>query len=306
MLKTLLSFFRIPNLALIAALMWIVRHFVLANAFQTNQIPYELSSWQFTLFNFDVCLVALIGYWINDWHDREIDRINRPNRFLVKYAVSSRQFSIGLATAICFGFGITIWIGIQTFKTHLIWIYPTIVFVLFAYASKLKLSGFWGNLLVSFLIGLIPWVVLLSEISSLTLLKLQDPSTFFDIVVELTLFSVLILIANTGREIAKDAEDAIGDAAFGSKSVPVIYGLNFTKRTLIILWISLVFVQLIMLHIITNDGFMVLSALAILLAAIFSIARITKATKPIDFGEISGHLKIVMAIGLIQMILLSI
>lgn len=305
LLKSLLSFFRIPNLLLIGALMWIIRQFVLAPVFVIHQVSFTLSWFQYSLYVVDLCLVTLIGYWINDWMDRDIDQINRPNRFLAKYKIPTYTFFFSWSSLIFFGLGITLWLALTTSKISLIWLYPVSIFLLFIYASQLKKKGFYGNLLVSFLLALLPWMAILPDIDSIHFMINSKSQGMEKILLELILFSLLIFVSNLGREIAKDAEDQIGDAVFGSKSIPIIKGIDFTKRTIIVLWIFLILIQLTLVFFVPFNPYVLVSALGIIALTFNSILKTNKAVTPIDYRKISTHQKIVMAIGLFQMIFLS-
>ncbi|MBZ6496368.1 geranylgeranylglycerol-phosphate geranylgeranyltransferase [Natrinema longum] len=143
------------------------------------------------------------GNAINDYFDREIDRINQPERAIPRGAVSPRgalAFSLLLfAGAVALAI---------TLPTLAIAIAAVNLFALIAYTELFKGLPGLGNALVAYLVG----------------------STFLfgaaaveEIGPAVVLF-VLAAIATVTREIIKDVEDIEGDRAEGLHTLPIAIG----------------------------------------------------------------------------------
>jgi geranylgeranylglycerol-phosphate geranylgeranyltransferase len=141
---------------------------------------------------------------INDYYDREIDKINEPNRPIPRGDITPKQ-ALAYATVLtALGF-------VSAFATNL----PSFVVALFAsvisvgYITKGKKTGLFGNFLVSASV-VIPFVY-----GGLTLGQLQMSTM---------LFVAIAFLSNTGREITKGIVDVEGDQAHNVKTVAVRFG----------------------------------------------------------------------------------
>ncbi|WP_435363688.1 geranylgeranylglycerol-phosphate geranylgeranyltransferase [Haloarchaeobius sp. DYHT-AS-18] len=143
------------------------------------------------------------GNAINDYFDRDIDRINAPDRPIPRGAVSARgtlAFSV-LLFALAAAFALllpALAIGIAVFN----------LLALVAYTEWFKGTPGFGNLLVAYLGG----------------------STFLfggaavgDAAASATLF-LLAALSTVSREVIKDVEDIAGDREEGLRTLPIAVG----------------------------------------------------------------------------------
>lgn len=142
---------------------------------------------------------------LNDVFDLEIDRVNRPDRPLPSGAVSvgaARMLWAG-NSALGVGFGALLsmqHLGIAVFA----------VLLLYGYSAYLKRTPLAGNLAVAFVLGL---ALLYGGLAVAPMGR-----------------GVLLLGAGfafgstLAREVAKDIEDAVGDAAEGARTLPLAAG----------------------------------------------------------------------------------
>lgn len=221
---TIVSFVRLPNLLLIVLFMWLIRWSQLEGPFLTHGISFCLTNAHFNLLVFDVLIVALIGYWINDWYDRDIDRINRPNRLLVKLDMGQNAFNLLILSMLFLGAALTLHIAVETDNLPYVWIFPTSVALLMIYAKWWKKSGFVGNLLVSLMIAMLPGLVLLSEMPSIIRLASAAPEDYDMIKQSMGVYASLMFLTNLSREIVKDNEDLEGDLTMGVQSLAARIG----------------------------------------------------------------------------------
>ena len=222
--------------------------------------------------------VAAGGNALNDYYDIEIDKINRPDRPLPSGVLSLRSvwtfsvlmFAVGIAFSFLLPF---ICIIIAVVNTGLLaW-----------YASQVKKTGFFGNLMISYLVGSL-LVFGAAAVGNLVLGIFLGICAFF---------------TNASREIIKDLEDIRGDEQFGAKTLPMVEG---KKKTIFLtssfLLMTILLSPLPYLLEILSIYYMIVAAIAdgIFLAASISLFKkptITNAKinqRKIKFGAIIGLL----------------
>ena len=150
-----------------------------------------------------VFAVTGAGNVVNDYFDREIDSVNRPDRPIPGGRISPDRalawsmilFALGCLAALFIN---PLALAIAIFNSVL----------LYLYARNLKVTPFAGNLAVGYLTG----------------------STFLfggaaGNNVEITAFLFLLAsLATLAREIEKDIEDLAGDMASGARTLPIVIG----------------------------------------------------------------------------------
>ena len=149
------------------------------------------------------------GNTINDYFDREIDAINRPNRPLPSGAVTPRWAlgQSGVLFVLAIGLALTLpplAIGIAVFN----------LLLLITYTQWFKGTPGVGNAVVAFLGG-----------STF----LYGGAAVGAVETTVVLF-VLAAMATLGREIIKDVEDVTGDEEMGARTLPIVMGERFALR----------------------------------------------------------------------------
>ena len=145
------------------------------------------------------------GMAINDYFDANIDKINRPKRPIPSGTITKRN---ALATSvILFALGNALAFRIsETF----IPLYVSLIasLLLIAYAAKLKGIIMIGHLTISFLVAL---TFLFGGVIAGSIDKL-------------IILTVLAFLSNTGREIYKSIEDALGDKKMNLNTIAIKLG----------------------------------------------------------------------------------
>ena len=144
------------------------------------------------------------GNAINDYFDREIDAINRPDRPIPRGAVSPRGALLLSGLLFAVAVGLTLLLPLFAVAIALI-----NLVALVAYTELFKGLPGVGNALVAYLTG----------------------STFLygGAAVEGNLSPVVVLFAlaasaTMAREVVKDVEDAVGDREEGLRTLPIVLG----------------------------------------------------------------------------------
>jgi len=157
-----------------------------------------------------VMLITGAGNVINDYHDAEIDAINRPDRPIPSGSITKKE---ALTYAVLL-FLISIIIGMLFAPFPLIIIAIINSLLLWFYASHLKVMPLLGNLVVSYLSASI--FLFGGALYGMEGIYANLPvagATFFVI---------------CARELIKDAEDMPGDQAEGARTLPILYGIRKT------------------------------------------------------------------------------
>ncbi|MFC6825587.1 geranylgeranylglycerol-phosphate geranylgeranyltransferase [Halopelagius fulvigenes] len=145
------------------------------------------------------------GNAVNDYFDREIDRINRPSRPIPRGAVSERGalwFSVALFAGAVVSAAVLPVTAIAIAVVNLV--------ALLAYTELFKGLPGVGNVVVAYLTG------------STFLFGAAAVDGAFETTV-LVLFA-LSAMATFAREVAKDVEDVAGDREEGLRTLPIVVG----------------------------------------------------------------------------------
>jgi len=153
---------------------------------------------------FFISATALI---LNDYFDLEIDKINAPERPLPSGLVSKRDVVLLSSVVALLGFVTSYMISMTAlFVVFLVWVVGIL------YNWRVKWTGFLGNLLVSFSVGM---AFIFGGIA------VGNP---YEKVV--WWFGAIAMFIDLGEEIAADAIDIQGDQQAGSRSLAIVLGLE--------------------------------------------------------------------------------
>lgn len=224
---------RLPNLVIVFLSQWLPYWFVLRPAIlRAGGVP-ALTERTFSLIAAATVLTSLAGYVINDYFDREIDTINRPDSVVVGKHIPSGIVLLLYA-------GLTILVHLLALRIYLVlpgpkslWpllVFPVVSFFLFLYAWQLKCSPIMGNVLVSLMCGAVPVIPLLVEDRAIWLASFRAPESMHQAVGLVWLYALFAFLTNLLREQVKDLEDFQGDAACGCNTLAVMKGPRFAKK----------------------------------------------------------------------------
>jgi geranylgeranylglycerol-phosphate geranylgeranyltransferase len=147
------------------------------------------------------------GHALNDFFDRDIDKINRPDRPIPAGAISQRQALIigiaGLVAALGFSLLLTTWCVTLTLIDAAL---------LVVYAAWSKVLGALKTIICAYLVA-----------SSF----LIGAYTFDRVDLIIGVFTACGFFLMTARELIKDVEDLDGDSRYGARTVPILFGARF-------------------------------------------------------------------------------
>lgn len=215
-------------------------------------------------------LSAAAGYLINDFYDQKIDRINKKQPILIDL------FGEKSALLVYFLFVfLAVWLQKEIFLAFLVFFTN---FLLWFYAYFLKKKAFFGNFLVALFTA---WSVFFCM---LWLKKYPNVLLFF------AFFAFLL---NLIREIIKDIEDIAGDKTENCRTLPIVLGVNFSKKIIALLFVLLSLVLWV---------FVFEKALFFgvfwLFFGVFFLKKLYFSSQKQDFSKLSAFAKYMMLAGL--------
>jgi 4-hydroxybenzoate polyprenyltransferase len=251
-------------------------------------IEWQMAFWLFIL---STVLIAAAGNSINDYFDLRSDRLNRPNKIVIGKHLKKRW-----AIIIHWGFnaiavGISVFLGFYLHSWFFLFIHLLSSTLLWSYSVYLKKVFFWSNVVIAFLVALIPLI-------SWAYLAILDVRTEHKALV--VFFTAFAFFLTVSREIIKDLQDMEGDLLVQVQSIPLVLGANRAK---IFVAVSsgitlLLFVAVIAYYLPNHQPlFLVLLSTAVLLSALVTLLSFWN----IPTSILSLLLKISMLTGVISL-----
>jgi 4-hydroxybenzoate polyprenyltransferase len=300
----LLRLIRLPNLLIVAATQVLIRQCVILPLLKQVNMEPQLPFGLFIMLVIATVFITAGGYAINDYFDREMDRVNKPQSQIVGRLIFPRHamayhllFSI---TGVLLG----TWVALRSGELYLSLVFFMVSGLLWFYSTIYKRELLMGNIIVALLTALVPFLVLLFE---LPLLARNYGSAVTNITRLMLIwvlgFSLFAFLLNLTREIVKDAEDFEGDRAYGKKTIPVLWGIKaacWISVALIGLTVSLlIFAWLWFVH----DNITLLYFISTLIIPLVIVAIILlKGGDQKLFHKASALLKIIILAGIGYMI----
>ncbi|MBS1664982.1 MAG: geranylgeranylglycerol-phosphate geranylgeranyltransferase [Bacteroidetes bacterium] len=308
------AFFRLirwPNLVFIFITQCLFYYVILLPGFKVGDTQYInlLTPVLFYLLTASSLLIAAAGYIINDYFDLNIDRVNKPEKLVVEKIIKRRWTIIWhwilSSVGVLLGFYVS-WklrnpiIGLGNMgSVVLLWFYST------TFKRKLLI----GNLIISLLTA---WVILVLFFCEFRVTGLGDPalrnslSRLFKYAIVYSGFAFIISLV---REVVKDIEDMEGDARYGCRTIPIVWGVNVAKvfagTWLAVLIGALVVIQFYVLQ--SWQWIAVVYCFFLLdLPLIWTLRRLYKAQSKAEYHKLSSVIKGMMLVGILSMIFIGI
>jgi 4-hydroxybenzoate polyprenyltransferase len=250
--------------------------------------------------------IAAAGYAINDYFDVNIDQVNKPAKVVVSNIINRRwvifwHFFFSLSgiyiTLIAFSFQ-------QYWHIHLANLLS--ILLLWFYSTNIKKKLLIGNVLIAVLTAWVIGVVYFSKFTMTELINLRNATP-----VNLRLFKLMILYAAFAfvltiiREALKDIEDMEGDAKFGCRTLPIVWGLKATKVYLAV-WLVVVIavLSIIQLYVIPFGWWLsiVYCIVFIIAPLVLVLYKLNKSFTSKDFNVLSNWVKLAMLAGVLSMV----
>ncbi|MEO6133395.1 MAG: geranylgeranylglycerol-phosphate geranylgeranyltransferase [Saprospiraceae bacterium] len=224
-IKNLIYIVRLPNLIMLAGIQALIYFRLL------DPEKMHLSMSLFFGLSFITVLIAAGGYVINDYYDRDIDKINKPGKVIAGTQWSLPEVKILYFILVCMGAILSVIFSLQLNLAAYLFIYPIAVCGLWFYSFALKCWPVLGNLWVAlFCAGVVGIVVLPDRILNNTQ----------HIKIEVWYYIAFAFLSTWYREVVKDIEDMEGDKEAGCNTFLVSFGVNAGKMMALILCLFLI------------------------------------------------------------------
>jgi 4-hydroxybenzoate polyprenyltransferase len=314
LITAFLRLVRLPNLVMIAVTQLLFK-LTFLHPFSTQDEAGAFSAFKgihFLMLMVSSLLIAAAGNIINDYFDRNIDEINKPEKKIIDKLIK-RRWAIVMHIAFSL---IAILLGFYVdSKTPVFWLgfsNTICVLLLFAYSISLKKKLLVGNVLISLLTA---WVILVCFLCYYRSLgcKHCDP---FEWAAEIRrfmrisfLYAGFAFVISLIREVVKDMEDMEGDKKYGCKTIPIAWGIPASK-VFVAVWLVVLIGMISIVQIyVWQLGWYWSAAYSILLIIaplVWTLRKLYLAQIPKDYHQLSTIIKLVMLAGLTSMIFFKI
>jgi 4-hydroxybenzoate polyprenyltransferase len=195
----------------------------------------ELSDFQYAMLILSIIGMAAAAYVINDYYDRETDKINKPSKVVIGVKIHEKDALIWFYGLNAMSLGLGLFLAFRVDNLRLFYLFIVSVLVNWLYAKYLKKIAFVGNLAVSVSLAMVIWMPFLFEPVYFAK-DLEGIDGMVDFIRKVILWtSVAALLLNLIREIVKDLQDEEGDRVMGCKTLPIAIGISFTVYILQVL-----------------------------------------------------------------------
>ncbi|HIB38583.1 geranylgeranylglycerol-phosphate geranylgeranyltransferase [Mesonia sp.] len=244
---------------------------------------------------FDVNLFVLViactfviasGYLINNFYDAEKDLINRPHKTLLDNYISQKT---KLAIYFILNFLSVILASYVSFKAVIF--FSLFIFFLWLYSHKLKKYPFIGTLIASIL-AITPFFAVFVYYHN------------FDMVIFVHATFLFLIISI--RELTKDLENLKGDLTQDYHTIPVVYGVKFSKIILSLLVALTLIPTLILISNKFEIGYMHYYFLLSFILMIIFLFFLWKSSSKLQYTLLHNLLKLIIVIGVFSILLIDI
>lgn len=229
-------------------------------------------------------LTIASGYIINNFYDSKKDIINKPNKSKLDRLVSQKT---KLQVYFIVNFIVFLLSFLVSFRA--VSFFSTYVFLIWFYSHKLKKMLVIGNFTASFL-AVLPFFAIL----------LYYKNLYPQIFAHATFLYLLLLI----REMIKDLENIKGDIANDYKTIPAVFGEDFSKKSISILSL-LTIIPIYYLIEVFEVGYMDIYFYVSLIFLIFFLLKLWKSKSKIDYLLLHNILKLLIVSGVFCIVLIN-
>ncbi len=294
---------RLPNLIFIALSQLLFQYCIYYPLYE-GQIP-EKDSISFVLLVFASLFIAAAGYIINDYFDINIDEVNKPDRMVVDKLISRRWAIAWHFMLSCSGVLLTALAFPLREKWYLVLANIACVLLLWFYSTTFKRKLLIGNIVIALLSA---WTILIVFFSKLTVRDAWG----FDFEAQPKLFRFAFLYAGFAfiisliREAIKDMEDMPGDARYGCRTMPIVWGITATK-VFVSIWITVLLAVLavVQVYILQFKWWVavVYCGAVLIIPMIVLLVKLASYNSVQQFHQLSSLTKWIMLMGILSMAL---
>ncbi|GGA83706.1 geranylgeranylglycerol-phosphate geranylgeranyltransferase [Puia dinghuensis] len=311
--QLLRAFFRLirwPNLVFIFLTQLLFYYCILLPCFAYGnpggEYPHKLSPLLFYLLALSSILIAAAGYTINDYFDLNIDRVNKPKRMVVEKVIK-RRWTI-LWHWIFSGIGVLLGFYVSwVLRNPLVGLANVgCVGLLWFYSTTFKRKLLIGNVIISLLTA---WVILVLWVCEV---RITGDAVYREIISRLFKFAIVYgsfaFIISLVREVVKDIEDMEGDAKYGCRTMPIVWGVNVAK-VFAGTWMAVLIGALIIFQFYVLQKawwpLTLYSAVLLDIPSAWVLRKLYEAQTKAQYHRLSNMIKGIMLAGILSMLMLK-
>ena len=237
-LNNIIKLTRLPLLLLVVAIQLVTHYYIVEPMVKHADGEVQMGTLPLTLCVLATVFTALGGFFVNDYFDVKIDRINRPITRIVDLFVSRDtifNLYIGVTTVAVVSAGVLSYIA-SAFDYFFIFV--AVVGLLWFYSSSYKRTP-WGSLLLAVAVAMIPvivcmydnWFILMHEVSMQIGQESMVALTAFlnNILTKAVIFGVLLAAWIIVVDIIRAMIEEKGEREMECHSLPIVYGHTVAK-----------------------------------------------------------------------------
>ena len=237
-LTNIIKLTRLPLLLLVVAIQLTTHYCIVEPMITHADGEVQMGTIPLTLCLVATVFIALGGFWVNDYFDVKIDRINRPITRVVDLFVSRDtifNLYIGATSIAVVCAGVLSYIA-SCFDYFFIFV--AVIGLLWFYSSSYKRT-WWGSLLLAVAVAMIPvivcmynnWFMLMHEMSlQIDQEKMVALSAFLNNVLsKAVIFGVLLATWVIVIDIIRAMIEEKGEREMECHSLPIVYGHTVAK-----------------------------------------------------------------------------
>ena len=313
-IRDVMTLVRLPNLLVVAMTMMLMRYAVIRpllnampvtmtdNPLLVTRMTFQLGWFDFVILVISICFITAAGYVINDYFDIRTDFINRGS-IIVGNTITRR-----MAMMYHNVFNILGVIGGTYISARIGYFWLGLFFVLISgllyfYSSTYKRQFLIGNIIVAFLVALVPMMVVIYDAAPIYRQYSQATVNFPGVAILFYWvggFAIFAFLTTLIREIIKDMEDCKGDTETGRKTLPVVSGMKTSKVTVILLSLMTLFLFYLVWYRFLHDTItLIYISLMLSLPMVVMLFRIIRAQERHHFHKASNLMKFIMLTGIL-------
>ncbi|MCX6232051.1 MAG: geranylgeranylglycerol-phosphate geranylgeranyltransferase [Bacteroidetes bacterium] len=302
-----LKLIRWKNLLIIILIQYFTRYFIIAPFYKLQNISLQMGDLDFLLLVFAIVLLAAAGYIINDIFDLQIDRINKPDKLIVDNSISEKKANIIYVIMNTVAVLIGVYLGYKVGSINLGLSFLVCIAMFYFYSLKYKRLFLWGNFVIAFLGGfllIIVWLFEFFAVRNNPLVFTEGLKIYWTISYFIFAYALFSFIITLIREFIKDIEDMEGDSKWGCTTLPVVVGVENTKKIAALLsFLSVAILAFFQMKLKDMDlgYFAGILMITVQLPFVFLGYKIWTAKAQEDYHFISNLTKIMMVIGILTM-----
>jgi 4-hydroxybenzoate polyprenyltransferase len=295
-----LQLVRWPNLLIIGLIFLLAKTQLVDPIAEITGFESCLLAGHWVLLTVATVLIAASGNVVNDIFDQDIDRINKPHKQIIGKEISEAQAWNLYYALSSIGLGAGIWLCYSMGNVSSSLIFMLVSGGLYFYSYSYKRQFLIGNVVVSMLAGLVPFMPVYLYIICRPDSWMQLPWNPL-----LVAFGFFSLITTLIRELIKDMEDIKGDQLLRCQTVPIVMGMKTTKTLVVLLILVLIGAVAKMQHAWFVEGDKIILGyflVAVQLPAIVLIAQVLRSNSSKQFYLASNLTKLIMVGGILSMV----